>query len=293
MAQDSNLTRRVVAHNVELSVTVHGDDAAPPVIFLHGFPETARGWRHQLGAVHEAGFTAWAPDLRGYGLSDRPRDRDAYHLPDLMLDVAALVRATGHPRAHIVGHDWGGIIAWSFAGHYRTLVDKLVILNAPHLQLYRDKVWRSAQFLRSWYVGLFQLPGVPERLLSAADFAVLRRVFTSACGRSNPFNAEDIEEAIAPFRVPGALTAALNYYRANISREDMDLGAASRIAAPTLVLWGDQDPALGGNLLVGLGDVAPKVRVVHFPQVGHWVQHEAPADVNRFLIEFLRRDRDE
>ena len=131
MAEDSNLTRRVTADGVELSVTVDG--IGPPVVFLHGFPENARSWRHQIAAVTNAGFSAWAPDLRGYNQSERPTARTAYHLRHLMADVVALVRATGAPRAHLVGHDWGGIIAWSVAGHYPELIDTLVILYAPHM----------------------------------------------------------------------------------------------------------------------------------------------------------------
>jgi epoxide hydrolase 4 len=293
MAEDSNLTRRVAGDGVELAVTVAGD--GPPVVFLHGFPENARSWRHQIEAVTRAGFSAWAPDLRGYGESDRPTSRDAYHLRHLMADVAAIVRSTGSPRAHIVGHDWGGIIAWSFAGHHAALVDKLVILNAPHLKPYVDKVWRSPQLFRSWYVALFLLPRVPEWLLSAQDFAAIRRMFRSASGqRTSPFSADAIDAYVAQFRSRGALTAALDYYRANARTDGTRVGVAARIAAETLVIWGDKDPALDVSLLDGLADVAPAVRIHRLRDVGHWVQNEAPEQVNRLLVEFLTsRDRAE
>ncbi len=290
MGEDSTLTRRIAGDGVELAVTVAG--TGPPIVFLHGFPENARSWLHQIDAVTRAGFSAWVPDLRGYGTSDRPVDRDAYHLRHLMADVAAIVRATNWPRAHLVGHDWGGIIAWSVSGHYPELVDKLVILNAPHLQLYTRKLWRSSQFFRSWYVGLFLVPGVAEWLLSARDFRALRAMFRAGAGRALPFTSEDINAYVAQFRAPGALTAALNYYRANAVNDGMRLGAAARTAAETLVLWGDRDAALGTALLDGLTEVAPKVRIHRFPDAGHWVQNEAADEVNRRLIDFLTsRDR--
>jgi pimeloyl-ACP methyl ester carboxylesterase len=285
MAEDSILTRRIAGDGVELAVTVDG--VGEPVVFLHGFPENARSWRHQMAAVVRAGFSAWAPDLRGYNTSGRPRERAAYHLKHLMADVAALVRATGFPRAHIVGHDWGGIIAWSVAGHYPELVDRLVILNAPHLKLFTDKVWRSSQWLRSSYVGVFLLPQVPEWLLSARDFALLRRVFHTASGRRMPFTGEDIDAYIAAFRTPGALTAALNYYRANAFSDGTPLGAAARVHCPTLVIWGDKDRALGHVLLEDLDTVAPDVHVHRLREVGHWVQNEAPEEVNRLIVSFL------
>jgi epoxide hydrolase 4 len=285
MGEDSNLTRRVMGDGVELVATVAG--SGPPVIFLHGFPENGSSWRHQIPAVTKAGFSAWAPDLRGYNRSGRPTEREAYHLRHLMADVAAIVRATGAPRAHIVGHDWGGIIAWSFAGHYAELVETLVIMNAPHLRIYSEKVWRSSQAFRSWYVGLFLLPLLPERLLAAGDFALLRRLFAIATGHTPAFTAADIDSYVAQFRAPHALTAALNYYRANAQPDAVRLGATSEISAPTLVLWGDKDKALGVELLEDLQTVAANVRLKRFATVGHWIQNEIPDDVNRLLLAFI------
>ena len=290
MAEDSILTRRIAGDGVELSVTTAG--AGPPVVLLHGFPENARSWRHQIPALAREGFSAWAPDLRGYGQSDRPTGIAAYRLRHLTADVAALVAATGFPRAHIVGHDWGGIIAWTFAGQYPELVDRLVIMNAPHMKIYERKVWRSSQFFRSWYVGMFLLPRIPEALLSARDFAVMRRAFRAEAGVHNPFSPRDIEEYVTPLREPGALTAALNYYRANVFSHDIRAAASAIVSAPTLVLWGDKDKALGTTLLEGLNEVAPHVRIRRFPEVGHWIQNEAPDQVNELLLAFLTsRDR--
>lgn len=139
---------RVDADGVSLHVARAGD--GPPVLLLHGFPENWHAWRHQIAPLADAGFSVWAPDLRGYGRSDRPGVQSAYRLDRLVADVAALVRATGHHRAHVVGHDWGGIVAWRFAAEHAASVDRLVVMNAPHMALYARQMWRSSQLLRSW-----------------------------------------------------------------------------------------------------------------------------------------------
>lgn len=277
---------RVSGDGVELHVAEAG--SGTPVILLHGFPENWTSWRHQIAALAAAGFSAWAPDLRGYNLSDRPSERSAYRLRHLVADVAAMVRATGAQRAHVVGHDWGGIIAWTFAGQYPELVDKLVILNAPHMRIYFKKVRRLPQLLRSWYVLFFQLPFVPEGALAACHFRAVRRMFEKSPARKGAFSKADIGNYIEALAHPGALTAALNYYRANMRGDQLGLARSSHIDAPTLVIWGERDPALSIGLLDGLEQVAPRVTVHRIPDAGHWVQNEAPDEVNRVLISFLR-----
>jgi pimeloyl-ACP methyl ester carboxylesterase len=284
MIEDSILTRRVGGHGVELSASVSG--TGEPVVFLHGFPESARSWRRQMTAVTQAGFSAWAPNLRGYNGSDRPGALEAYRLDHLVADVVEIVRTSGACRAHIVGHDWGGIIAWTVAARFPAIVRSLVILNAPHPGVYRHKVWRTSQFFRSWYVGLFLVPQLPELLLSARDYSLLRRLFSIEAGPKAPFSREDVDAYVDQFRAPGALTAALNYYRANAglgSAEDRN----QLVTAPTLVLWGDRDKALSPVLLDGLHAFVRDLQVRRFANVGHWIQNEAPDEVNRALVDFL------
>jgi pimeloyl-ACP methyl ester carboxylesterase len=273
---------------VGLHVVRAGPDRGVPVVLLHGFPEHWISWRRQIPALARAGFAVLAPDLRGYHLSDKPAAPDAYRLRALVEDVAALVRDTGQPKAHVVGHDWGGIVAWTFAGEHPELLDRLVILNAPHLRLYVGKAWRPPQLLKSWYVLFFRLPGLSERALSAGDFAAVRRMFRDLPTRPDAFTAADIDEYVAALSRSGSLTAGLNYYRANLTPARLRIARAARTDAETLVLWGDRDPALGVELLEGIERVAPRARVRRLPGVGHWVQNEAPAAVNRALIGFLR-----
>jgi len=275
----------VAGDGVRLHVARAGE--GPPVILLHGFPENWASWQHQIPALADAGFAAWALDLRGYNLSERPARRAAYHLAHLVDDVAALVRATGAARAHVVGHDWGGVIAWTFAAYHPELLDKLVILNAPHMDIYLRKVRRPPQMLRSWYVLFFQLPGIAEWALSARDFRALRKLFRAGGGTREPFSAEEIEAYIEALSPPGALTAALNYYRANLRLGALRFALTAPIEASTLVIWGEQDGALGVELLEGLEAVAPCVEIHRVPHAGHWVQNEAPAEVNQRLLAFL------
>ncbi|MEO8997338.1 MAG: alpha/beta hydrolase, partial [Nitrosospira sp.] len=272
---------------IDLHVVVAGK--GPAVILLHGFPENWRSWLHQIPVLSAAGFSVFTPDMRGYNLSGRPKERDAYKLARLVADVAALVHATGYPRAHIVGHDWGGIIAWSFASRHPEMVDKLVILNAPHLKIYLEKVRHLPQMLKSWYVLFFLMPRLPELALSANNYRAIRDMFQLRPARRGAFGDRDIERYIDALSQPGALTAALNYYRANVTGETLRKFAQdARINAETLVIWGELDPALGLELLDGLNDVAPHVRIYRIPDSSHWVQNEAPAEVNQALVDFLK-----
>ncbi len=259
------------------------------MILLHGFPENWRSWQHQIPALAAAGFSVLAPDLRGYNESGRPPLRSAYRLRHLVADVAALVRASGRGRAHIVGHDWGGILAWTFAGAHPELLDKLVILNAPHLRLYRETVWPpSRQTLRAWYLLLFRIPGLSEWALSARNFAAVRDMFRRM-PKQPAFADAEIDAYVLALAKPGALTAALNWYRENLASADAQQFARSAyVSTDTLVVWGEQDPALGVELLEGLERVAPRARVHRIPHASHWVQNEAPDEVNRVMIDFLR-----
>ncbi|HUF66932.1 MAG TPA: alpha/beta fold hydrolase [Gemmatimonadaceae bacterium] len=263
--------------------------SGPAVVLLHGFPEFWYSWRHQIDALVGAGFSIAAPDLRGYNLSDKPRGLEAYSLKHLVSDVAAIARSTGQPRVHVVGHDWGGILAWTFASQHPDLVDRLVIMNAPHLGRFAELVRRPPQIFRSWYVFLFQIPGVAERLIAAREYAAVRSLFRRKPAVAGTFSREDVARYVEAISRPGALTAALNYYRALRLPGASGIGRRAVTDAEALVIWGDRDAALSPGLLNGIERYAPRAQVHRIPYASHWVQNEAAAEVNTVLLEFLQR----
>lgn len=283
-------TRRIDVGEVRLAITEEGDPSAAPVILLHGFPEISHSWRHQLPALAGAGFHAVAPDLRGYGGSDRPSAVDAYAAAKLVGDIAGLIRALGHESAHVVGHDWGGGLAWGLAGNLPAMVRSLTILNAPvgvvSARLRRED---PAQRAKSWYMLLFQFPGVAETWLSADDFANLRAfVFDTAA--PGTFPDEEREVFIDALRRDGALTAALNYYRANMPPASWlrDPPDPPPVPAPTMIIWGEADAYMDPVLLErSAATVTGPLRIERLPGVSHWVQQEVPERVNALLVDFL------
>lgn len=279
--------RRLDVGQVELAVAEAGEGA--PVVLLHGFPELSHSWRRQLPALAGAGFHAVAPDLRGYGASDRPSDTAAYALPNLVGDLVGLIKALGHESAHVVGHDWGGSIAWVTAARAPEHVRSLTVLNSPHPVASAEARQIPEQQQKSWYMLLFQFVEVAEEWLSANDFANLRGfVFDTAA--PGTFPDQDRETFLTALRQDGALTAALDYYRANIPpaswlRPPPDLPP---VGVPTMIVWGDADAYMSPALLENsITKVTGPVRVERLPGVSHWVQQEAPDDVNRLLIDFL------
>jgi pimeloyl-ACP methyl ester carboxylesterase len=262
----------------------------PPVILLHGFPEFWYAWRRQMPALAAAGFHAVAPDLRGYNLSDKPPRVSDYRIELLAADVAAVVRQVpgGRGRAHVVGHDWGGVVAWHLAMHHPEVVEKLVILNAPHPAAYLRELRRPGQLLRSWYAFFFQVPRVPEALIRLRNLRSLRDLFRRGPARLGAFSEGDIDRYVEAFSQPGALTAALNYYRAAFRRGPADVSRSVRtIDVPTLLIWGERDRYLVPDLTRGLERWVTRLRVDRLPGATHWVQHDDPETVNRLLVNFL------
>lgn len=261
----------------------------PLVVLLHGFPEFWYSWRHQIPALAAAGFRVVAPDMRGYGLSSRPRGPKAYRLDRLVDDVAALIAFLGCSKAAIVGHDWGGFVAWSVPAFRPEVVDRLAVLNAPHFGVMLRKLLGTSQLLRSWYIFFFLLPWLPEALLSGFGWAAIGRIFKTTV---NPaaFSPEDIARYKAEIARPGALSAALAYYRALPWLLLPGFMLTLNVAVPTLLIWGDEDPILGTALTKGLEAWVPDLRVEHVARAGHWVQNDAPVEVNRLLLDFLKHD---
>lgn len=286
--------RTVTVDGVRLHCVEAGD--GPLVVLLHGFPEFWYSWRRQIRDLAAAGWRVLVPDQRGYNLSDRPSDRAAYRMDHLVDDVVGLVRWAGVDRAAaVVGHDWGGAVAWQVARRRPEVLERLAVLNAPHPSAYRA-VLRSplsspGQLLRSWYVLFFQLPRLPEAALRAFDFAAVEAILRGQPVRPGAFSDDDIAAYKAALDRPGALKATIDWYRANLFGRDGGNGAAAdaggRLEVPTLVIWGERDRYLGAGLLDGLGDRVEHLRIERLAEASHWVQADAPEEVSRLLLEFL------
>ena len=281
-----------VAHRyVDLAgVRLHYVEAGggPLVVLLHGFPEFWFSWRFQIPALAAAGFRVVAPDMRGYNLSDKPKGVGSYALEGLARDVERLVPALGEERAAIVGHDWGGIVAWAVAILHPGRVERLAILNVPHPERFSRGLRTPRQLLKSSYAFFFQLPWLPERVLRAGDFALVRSVLRNDPVRPGTFGEDDINRYVEALSRPGALTAAINYYRALARRAPAVARALRRrVGAPVMVIWGQRDLFLIPELACPDPEWVPDARVERLPDASHWVQQDRPERVNALLLSFL------
>lgn len=257
-------------------------------LLLHGFPEFWYSWRRQIPALAAAGFRVIAVDQRGYNESDKPRGVASYRLDLLTSDVAGLIAHAGQQKAHVIGHDWGGAIAWAVAMRHPEVVDKLVVLNAPHPAVFFRELRVPRQMLRSWYVLFFQVPVLPELFIRFGNYSFLDRMLLREPVHRDAFSADDVLLYKQALSQPGALTAAINYYRAAIRYRRDAQRAIRRITTPTLLLWGERDRYLGLALTKGLEPWVPDLRIQRIADASHWVQNDAPEQVNRALLAFLR-----
>ncbi len=276
----------LLGDGVQLHAVVAGPEDGPLAVLLHGFPECWYSWRHQIPVLAEAGYRVVVPDQRGYNLSDKPKGLHHYQIDRLIADLLALIRALGRQQAVVVGHDWGGVVAWRLAMDYPEAVDKLVVMNGPHpvalaKALKRDK----AQRLRSWYMFFFQVPRLPEALLALSPRGTARLFFRSVAVRRRAFSDADLEVMAAALAQPRALGCMIDWYRAGFRFKPGK--RASPIEGPALLIWAEDDVALGKPLTYGLERWVPHLQIHYIAHCGHWVQNEAAQEVNRRLMEFL------
>jgi pimeloyl-ACP methyl ester carboxylesterase len=280
------ITRHIDANGLSFAIDEagQGDDIA---LCLHGFPESRFSWRHQLPLLADQGWHAVAPDMRGYGGSTRPPGRAAYRMDHLVADAAALFDALGARRRLLVAHDWGALIAWHFAMAKTLPLDGLVIMNVPHPAVFRAVLRRSPpQLARSWYVFFFQLPAVPEAMLRAGRARAIGRAFSAMAVDKAAFPPDILNHYRNNAMQPGALTAMINYYRANLALLAKS-APTPMITVPTLMIWGEADTALGLELTEGYAPYVRDFTLRRLPGVSHWVQQEAPAAVNAHLAAWL------
>ncbi|WP_432850534.1 alpha/beta fold hydrolase [Amycolatopsis sp. CA-161197] len=258
----------------------------PLVVLLHGFPEFWYGWRQQIEPLAAAGFRVVAPDMRGYNLSTRPKAIQAYDTDHLTADLAGLIAERGAEKASLVGHDWGGTVAWATAMGHPEVVDRVAILNAAHPRKLSQGLHHPSQLRKSWYFFLFDLPDLPESIVHANNWHFFRHFLQDADPAYTP---EEIDRYIEAWSQPGAATGMINYYRSSVRTPPKKAEAAIRpITAPTLVIWGDKDRYLGHDLAEPEHDDVPGLdRVEHLPDASHWVHHDAAKHVTRLLTDFF------
>jgi pimeloyl-ACP methyl ester carboxylesterase len=253
-------------------------------MLLHGFPDFWLGWRYQIEALAKAGYRVIVPDQRGYSTSDKPAGTGAYNIAQLTGDVRALADALGLTRFSLVGHDWGGIVAWACGSRLADRIDRLVILNAPHPETLLSHMLRSpTQLLRSNYIGWFQIPSLPEKVLAARNHALLVRALRMSSSRPDAFTEIELRLYRQAWSEPGALTAMINWYRAMSNRPAMK----ATITVRTLVLWGAKDPALERGLATAALRFCGDGDVQMFENASHFVQRDEPEAVNAALLRFL------
>lgn len=278
----------VETNRIRLHYVTQG--AGDLVLLLHGFPEFWYSWRYQIPALSRY-FKVVVPDLRGYNDSDKPAT--GYDLDTLAADIQGLIESLGYSRAHIVGHDWGGAIAWHMAQKFPQYLNRMVILSAAPVQYFvQELVSNMDQLRRSWYILGFQVPGIPEWLIQQNLSEFVKNLLREQAIRKGAFTREDAEIYQSALAKPGVLSAALNYYRQMLSPWSWvrdRLNAPNPITVPTLVLWGEEDPLVTPKVTQGFERliVAP-FNLKFIPHCGHWIQQEAPQTVNRELLAFLR-----
>ncbi len=279
----------IQAGALRFEVATAGDPASRKLaLLLHGFPECAFSWRHQLAFLAARGYRVWAPNQRGYGNSPMPRGAKSYRIEELVNDVANLIDASGATEVHLAGHDWGALVAWEFAMRRPRPIARLAIFNVPHPARFREELRHNkVQRRRSLYAAFFQLPWLPEFMLTRRGGALVDEAFRGMAVDKARFPGDVLAVYRANALRPGGATAMLNWYRA----AGRSFGDASvpvpAIEVPTLMVWGEQDSALGKELTFGTDRYVKDLTLRYLPQVSHWVQQEAPERVNEIWGAWL------
>ena len=250
------------------------------------FPGCWYGWRKQIPALAGAGCRVIVPDQRGYNLSEKPKGVKAYGVYTFVEDIIGLIDALGYEKVNLVGHDWGAVVAWTLAITHPEKLHKLTIMNVPHLAVMRKFLRRDLdQLRRSWYVGFFQIPWLPEKILSANGFREMIRGMKNTA-KKNTFTDEDFEKYKEAWSQPEAITSMLSWYRA-IVHFPPKMPDDPRVKVRTLMMWGMKDFALTHRMARPSMDYCDEGNLILFPESTHWVQHDSAAEVNHYLIDFL------
>ncbi len=273
----------IETNGINLHVMRVGHEGGEPVLMLHGFPEFWYGWQAQIPALVEAGYHLIIPDQRGYNLSDKPDGVEAYRIENLVADVIGLIDALGYDKVRLVAHDWGAVVAWNAAMWHPDRLEQLVIMNVPHPHVYM-KFIRSdiRQMLRSWYIGFFQIPGLPEQVAKVNDW----QAFGDFLQRDAELSEEQMRRYKQAWNQPKAMTSMMNWYRA-LARYRPQARTDGRIHVPTMMLWGAKDVALSVDMTEPSIEMCDEGKLVIFKGASHFVQHVRAQRVNEMLVDFF------
>jgi epoxide hydrolase 4 len=279
-------TQYRLVNGLRMHMAVEGAEGAPLVLLLHGFPEFWYSWRYQIKALAAAGYRVVAPDQRGYNLTDKHGPYDVFQLSD---DIANLIAKLGYEKAHaVIGHDWGGVVTWTFGARYPKLLDKLIVCNVPHPATLSKSLRQVflPQILKSWYMTFFQIPELPERLVAQDDYRGLAAQLNRET--KGKVTREEIQYFVEAWRQPGAIGGGINWYRAlyrnfgRIARTDL------RVHVPSLLIWGEDDNYLTKQTAEWSRETVDDLEIQYLPGISHWVQQEAPEQVNSAILTFLK-----
>ncbi len=284
---DSGITVQWIEANGQTFEVAQAGEGNKLALCLHGFPELHYSWRFQIPLLVEQGYQVWAPNMRGYGGSSKPPTVRDYALDHLCADVAALIDASGADEVTLIAHDWGAIVAWAFATQKIRPLKRLVIMNVPHPMVGQREIRHWRQLKRSWYIFFFQIPWLPEFLMSRGQGEPIKRAFSNmACDRSN-FSDDELEHYAKAATRPGSMRAMVNYYRALLRHRNVIDIENKPITIPTLMIWGEEDSALNIKCTEGTEQWVENFTLHRLPGVSHWVQQEAPEKVNAILQDWL------
>ena len=288
MTEAAIRTAMVDANGLTFEVDQCGDGGRFALL-LHGFPESKFSWRYQMPLLASLGYTAWAPNMRGYGKSSRPQGIAAYHIDSLVADAAALIDAAGAKETLLIAHDWGAIVAWQLAIRKTRPLSRLIIMNVPHPACLARELRTWKQLRKSWYVFFFQIPWLPERILTTKSAEAVQRAFSDMAVDKSRFPVAVTDEYRRNALEPGAMTAMINYYRAAMRAGEAAMNPKpGAVDTPTLLIWGEEDTALDKATTLGTDAYVKNLTLRYLPGVSHWVQQEAPEKVNAMIAAWLK-----
>lgn len=281
---------RIQLGSLALNLISHGAEDNPPLLLLHGFPDFHYGWRQQAAFLEDRGYRLLIPDQRGVNLTDKPPQISDYALDLLGQDMLNLLDYLKIQRLPIIGHDWGAAIAWWLAHHHPERVEKLVIMNTPHPQILQHFIrHHRPQTFKSWYMLFFQIPWLPEWILSWGKYVHFSQTLKEGARRGS-FSEEDLKQYRQAWSQPGSMTAMLNWYRA--AWRFPSHFPETPVQAPTLMFWGLKDPHLLSDMIEPSLALCHQARCVRFKYAGHWVHLDEFEAVNDHLLAFLQQNQE-